>query len=72
MSTTSLADEIGKILREVTQRREEIKQEYIKAWLASAVPDKNLNIDWLIQHVHLVEKWSDDMRSVSWHLEVKT
>ena len=71
MNTTSLTEQIGKIIHEISLKREQIKEDYIKAWLASTVPDEHLNVDWLIQNVELIERRSDDGKTISWSLELK-
>jgi hypothetical protein len=68
---TSLADEIGKVIQDVSARRTQIKEEFIKAWLAATIPDKHMNADWIIKNVELCETWTRDRMSVSWHLRLK-
>lgn len=63
-------EKLQRTLKKIILRREKIKEDYIKAWLASAVQDENLNVDWLIQNVRLVETRSADCLRYSWHLEM--
>lgn len=55
---TVFTDQIGQLLSEINYRREEIKNEYLKAWLATLSPKHTVDIDWIIQNVEMVEKWS--------------
>lgn len=66
-----LSDELGQLIQDISHRREEIKKEYVKAWLASTLSTTNVNIDDLIQRVHLVEKWDSGRTKVSWYMEYK-
>jgi hypothetical protein len=71
MIQKTLTDEIGKIIQDISIRREEIKSEYIRAWIAHVVPDQNLYLDWIIENCSLQEKWSNDMKTVTWQLILK-
>lgn len=51
-----LTNAIDEQLYEISAKREQIKHDYIKAWLAVNVPDKDLNPDWLINNVRIIEK----------------
>lgn len=66
-----IEDPIQKFLGTISERREQIKEEYAKAWLATLIPDHNLDRDWLIANVQLVERWSKDHTKVAWNLEMK-
>lgn len=62
-------------LDEILRKRETIKNDYVKAWLAVNVPDEHLNADWVIKNVRLVENHTqshDPFESkYTWYLELK-
>jgi hypothetical protein len=70
LKVTSLTDEIARLVHGIVVHRETIKEEYVKAWLATNLP-KGADHGWIINNVQLVEKWSSDWRTVTWHLELK-
>jgi hypothetical protein len=65
------SDITTKFLEDISSRREHIKEEFAKAWLATNVEDKNLNADFLINNIKLVEIRSDGWAKVSWYFELK-
>lgn len=71
MSNDVLQAQINEIMR----KRDQIKNDYVKAWLAANVPDEHLNPDWLINNVRLVEQSTQGDSpfafNYSWHLEFK-
>jgi hypothetical protein len=70
----SMTEKLAKIIRDISVRREEIKEEYIKAWLAYKLPkdiDVKSQIDWILDNCQLEEKWSDDRKSVTWRMVIK-
>jgi len=70
---TSLCNEIARLLSEVNVRRDQIKDDYIKAWLATFVSDVDLNAAWLQKNVRLVEQHhkpdKNMISKITWHLE---
>lgn len=68
---TNFTETIGNLLKDIQDRRNEIKEEYIRAWIAAVVPDENLNLDWIIKNLSIQEQWSDDRRTVTWQLVQK-
>lgn len=69
-----MTEEIRKdFLSDIIRRREEIKQQWVKAWLAVHISDEHLNPEWLIKNVRLLErnKWDKTSctNTVSWELE---
>lgn len=68
----TLTDSIQRLLFDVSAQREKIKEDFIKTWLAVNIPDKNLNIDYLVNNVVIYEQWHRDppMR-VTWSLRLK-
>jgi hypothetical protein len=67
---TNAEDEMKKMFSEIQERRNEFKEQFIKAWL-STLPANHLQIDWIIKHVELVEQWSMDRLTVKWYLQAK-
>lgn len=68
MSVVTLTGEIGRLLGDISVRRNEIKEHYIKTWLAANIPDDKLNLDWIINNLCLQEQWSADRLTVTWRL----
>lgn len=68
-------DTLNNQINEIMQKRNEIKEAYVKAWLACNVPDANLNADWLINNVVIVEHRRNTDNpfgyTYSWHMELK-
>lgn len=47
-------------LNDIVRRRNEIKEQYIRAWLAT-LPDEYLgDVDWVLQNCELIEERSGD------------
>jgi len=58
------------MLRDISQRRNEIKEDFCKAYLAT-FPISESDLNRVISNIELVEKWSKDRSSVSWYFRVK-
>jgi hypothetical protein len=71
ITVTNFSDQVGRILQAISLRRNEIKEEFIKAWLAEALPPDKLTAEYIVQNVEMVETWSDDRLSVRWHFRLK-
>ncbi len=69
-NSTSLTSKIADILQDITIRREQIKEDWVKAWLTVNLP-KDVPLDWLINNVEMVEQWSKDRLTVTWSLRLK-
>ena len=68
----SFTDSVAHILADISTRREAIKEDYMKAWIATFVEDKDLTPEWLASNVYLEERWSDDRLTVSWRMVRRT
>lgn len=69
-STVTLLDQISELIAEISTKRNLYKEEYIKAWFAT-IPEDNLNIDYIIQNVELVEKFDSTKHQLTWYLRIK-
>jgi hypothetical protein len=70
-TVTSFSEQVAAIIQDIIARQKEIKEEFIKAWLAEAIPADKLTAENIIQSVELVETWSNDRLSVRWHFRLK-
>jgi len=71
---TSLSETIGHLVQEITLRREMIKADFIKTWLTVSLPKGEVTdsvIKNLLETLSVEEKWSNDMKTVTWSLVVR-
>lgn len=68
--TGTLSDDIGRFIQDISCRREAIKEDFCKAYLAAKMPPGE-GVDWIMSNVQLVERWSEDRLTVTWYFEVK-
>lgn len=54
-------DIIEKFIKDIALRRGEIKEQFLKTWIACNVTDENLTADWLINNVELVERRDENV-----------
>lgn len=66
----TICEAIDKNLNHIAHHREEIKSDFIRAYLAEQLPPGE-GAEWCVKNVQLVETWSDDMRQVRWHFEAR-
>lgn len=69
---TTFSETVAELVRGISHRREQIKEDFIKTWLAVNVPDEHMTVEWIVNNVEVVETWTDDRTSVSWHLRKRT
>lgn len=62
---TSFGDEMSEVIKQISLKREFFKNEFCKAYL-SHLADKNSDLKNIMERIELVEKWSDDGKSITW------
>jgi hypothetical protein len=68
----TLSKSISDMVKSILSRRAEVKEEYIKAWLAVNIKDES-QMDYIINNCRIVEKqWHEGhILHTSYHLEIK-
>ena len=66
----SFREQLDQMIAEIPAKREKIKEEFIKTWLAH-LPDEKLNLEWLIKNVELVEIFDRETMQYKWFLQMK-
>lgn len=67
----SFSNEANEMVRDILNRRNEIKDDFCKAYLASVIPE-GADVDWIIQNIELVEQQTKDPMCVKWYFKQKT
>lgn len=65
-----LKNTVSKAMQELAERRNQIKEEYVRAWLSS-LPIDDIDLDWVLQNVELVEEWNDKRTQVRWYMRMR-
>ncbi len=60
------SEQVTEVMKEISQKRDEIKEEFTKAYLAAIIPE-GVPFEDFIQKIELVEQWSRDRMSVNWY-----
>jgi hypothetical protein len=73
MIAESLSEKMMSICQQISLNRDQIKEEFCKAYLASVIPkNQPVTPEWLIQNVELVEQWHNaEKTTVSWYFRMK-
>ena len=70
----SLTGEISDLIDKISRRRMEIKDAFLKAYIASKMPLNEEQANYVIQNLELVEEWRDEAdykRKVVWYFKEK-
>lgn len=67
----SFSNKISEMVSDILSRRNQIKEDFFKAYLSATMPD-DADLDWIIQNIELVEQRTSDALCVKWYFREKT
>ena len=74
MPSNSLSGEISNLVSDLVRRRMEIKEDFIKAYIASKMPLTEEQANYVIQNLEMVEEWDQEgqyKRKCIWYFKEK-